>query len=101
MSLYHNNKLLLVHDKRCSVSHWPLQSEIGTLLITNCLELGVEAARDQKLANRQHTVSCRHPAATLPRPCHGLEKSLSERHICGTAGERQGNSMGMKHGRTV
>jgi hypothetical protein len=40
MSLHQNNKLLLVHDKRCFVSHWPPASDIGMLLITNCLELG-------------------------------------------------------------
>jgi hypothetical protein len=33
---------------------------------------------------------CRHPAAILPRPCHGFERSLSERHIRGMAGERHG-----------
>jgi hypothetical protein len=38
--------------------------------------------------------TCRHPAAaTLPRTCHGLERSLSERHIRGKAGERHGNGM--------
>jgi hypothetical protein len=77
------------------------------LLITNFLQLGVVAGINRTLAVRQHAVSCRHPAATLPRPCHGTEKSLSERHILGMAGERQGNGMGtawyvwIKHGRTV
>jgi hypothetical protein len=83
MSLYQNNKLLLVHDKRCFVSHWPPASEIVMLLLTNFLELGVVAARGRKLESRQHAV-------TLPQPCHGLEKSLSERHIRGMAGERHG-----------
>jgi hypothetical protein len=62
MSLHQNNKLLLVHDKRRSVSHWPLQSEIGMLLITNCLEMGVVAPSGHKLA------SCEH-AANIPSPC--------------------------------
>jgi hypothetical protein len=44
MSLHQNNKLIFVHDKRRSVSQWPLQSEIGMLLITNFLELRVVAA---------------------------------------------------------
>jgi hypothetical protein len=83
MSLHQNNKLLLVHDKRCFVSHWPPASEIAMLLITNFLELGVLAQRGRKLASRRYAV-------TLPRPCHGLGKSLSERHIRGMAGERHG-----------
>jgi hypothetical protein len=83
MSLHQNNKLLLVHDNRCSVSHWPPASEIGMLLITNVLELGVVAGISRKLAGRQHAV-------TLPRPCHGLERSHSERRIRGMAGERHG-----------
>jgi hypothetical protein len=107
MSLQQNNKLLLVNHKRLFVSHWPPASEIGMLLITNFMELRVVAARGRKLASRQHTVSerpmlihtyhavpmlfpCRNPAATLPRPRHGLERSLSERHIRGMAGERHG-----------
>jgi hypothetical protein len=110
MSLHQNNKLLLVHDKRCFVSHWSPASEIGMLLITNLLELRVVAGRRRMLAGRQHAVSgrpmlihtyhavpmlipCRHPAATLPRPCRGLENSLSERYIFGMAGERYGNGM--------
>jgi hypothetical protein len=48
------------------------------LLMINFLELGV--------ASRQHTV-------ILPRTCHDLEMSLSERHIRGMAGERLGNGM--------
>jgi hypothetical protein len=59
----------------CSVSHWPPTSEIGMLLITNFLELGV--------ASRQYTVTL------PPRPCHGLERSLSERHIRDMACENQ------------
>jgi hypothetical protein len=65
MSLHQYNKLLLVHHKRCSVSHWPPASEIGMLLITNCLELGVVAARGRKLASRQHAVTCRDLAMAL------------------------------------
>jgi hypothetical protein len=94
MSLHQNNKLLLVHEKRCFVSHWPPASELGMLLVTHFLELGMVAARGRKLASHQHAVSYRHPASTLPRPCHGLENSLSERHIRGMAGKWQGNGMG-------
>jgi hypothetical protein len=73
MSLHQNNKLLLVHDKRRSVSRWPLQSEIGMLLMTNFLELGVVAARGHKLASREHAVNmlspCRRdPTMNLPWP---------------------------------
>jgi hypothetical protein len=39
MSLRQNNKILLVHDKRCFVSHWPPASEIGLLLMTTLLKL--------------------------------------------------------------
>jgi hypothetical protein len=95
MSLHQNNKLLLVHDKRCSVSHWPPASEIGMLLIVNFLEMGVVAARGRKVASRQHAVSERpmliHTyAVPMPSPCHSLERSLSERHIRGMTGERHG-----------
>jgi hypothetical protein len=38
-------------------------------------------------------IPCRSPATTLPLPCHGLERSLSESHIHGMAGERHGNGM--------
>jgi hypothetical protein len=110
MSLHQNNTLLLVHYKRCFVSHRLLAFEIGMLLITNFLKLQVVAARGRKLASRQHAVSeqpmlihtdhavlmlfpCRQPAATLPRPCRSLERSLSKRHIRGIAGERHGNGM--------
>jgi hypothetical protein len=57
------HKLLLVHDKRRSVAHWPLQSEIGMLLITNFLVLGGVAARaiSRQVANIPST--CHHPAA--------------------------------------
>jgi hypothetical protein len=42
------------------------------------------------VSSRQRAVSCRHPAATMPLPCHGLGKSLSEKHIRGMAGEGHG-----------
>jgi hypothetical protein len=110
MFLHQNNKLLLIHDKHCFVSHWPPASEIGMLLVTNFLELRVVAGTRRTLAVCQHSVSgrpmlihtyhavpmlfpCRLPAETLPRPFRGLEKSLSERHIRGIAGERHGNDM--------
>jgi hypothetical protein len=41
LSLHQNNKLLLVHHKHCFISHWPLASEIGMLLIKNFLEAGI------------------------------------------------------------
>jgi hypothetical protein len=47
MSLYQNNKLLLVHDKRCFFSHWPPASEIGMLLVTNFLELRQSSRMEQ------------------------------------------------------
>jgi hypothetical protein len=54
------------------------------------------AARGQKQASRQHAISewpmliHTYHAVPMPSPCHGLERSLSERHICGMAGERHG-----------
>jgi hypothetical protein len=38
--------------------------QIGMLLITNCLELDVVAARGHKLASREHAITM------PPRPCH-------------------------------
>jgi hypothetical protein len=110
MSLHQNNKLPLVHDKLCFVTHWPPASEIGMLLITNFLELYVVAETSRKRAGRPHAVSgrpmliytyhavpmlfavvpCCSPAETLPRPCRGLERSLSDGHVRGMAGERHG-----------
>jgi hypothetical protein len=109
MSLHQNNKLPLAHDKRCFVSHWPPASEI-CMLVINFLELRVVTGRRRTLAGRQHAVSggsilihtyhvvpmlfpCRHPAATLPQPDRGLEKSLSESHSRGVARERHGKGM--------
>jgi hypothetical protein len=100
MSLHQNNKLFLVHYERYFVSHWPPESEIGILLITNFLELRVVAGRRRTLAGRQHAVSGRpmlihtYHAVPMPSPCRDpattLERSLSERHIRGMAGERYG-----------
>jgi hypothetical protein len=60
------------HSPRVHCFTLATASEIGMLLITNFLELGV--------ASHQHAVTL------PPRPCHGLERSLSERHIRGMAG---------------
>jgi hypothetical protein len=89
MSLHQNNKLLLFHDKRCFVSHWPPASEIGMLLITAFLELGAVAGISRTRAGRPHAVSGR-PMLIHTFPCRGLERSLSERNIRGMAGERHG-----------
>jgi hypothetical protein len=81
---------LLCHSPRVLCFTLATASEIGMLLITNFLELGV--------ASRQHAVNlptpCRRdPATNVPRTCHGLERSLLKRHIRGMAGERHGNGM--------
>jgi hypothetical protein len=79
MSLNQNNKLLLVHDKRCLVSHWPPASEIGMLLITNFVELCMVARRSQTRAGCPHAVSgwpmLIHTYHAVPMlvPCCGLE----------------------------
>jgi hypothetical protein len=86
MSLHQNNKLLIVHDKRYSVSHWPTASEICMLLITNFMELGVLAVISRTLADRQHAV-------TLPRPCHDPVMALKSRFHKGIFLAWQGNDM--------
>jgi hypothetical protein len=59
------------------------------MLLINFLELGVVAARGRKLASREHAVNMPSPCRRDPATnCHGLEISLSERHIRGMAGER-------------
>jgi hypothetical protein len=63
-------------------------SEISMLLITNFLELAVverQEAKSWQVANMPS-----HAVTLPPRPCHGLERSLSERHIRVMAGERHG-----------
>jgi hypothetical protein len=54
------------------------------LLITNFVELRVEAGRRRIRAGRPHAVSGRpmliHTCRSHAAVCHGLEKSLSERH---------------------
>jgi hypothetical protein len=52
------------------------------LLITNFLELRMVAA-----------TAISWQVVNMPSPCHGLERSLRERHIRGMAGERLGNGM--------
>jgi hypothetical protein len=44
-------------------------------------------------ADANSHIPCRSHAVPMPSPCRGLEKSLSERHIRGMAGERHGNGM--------
>jgi hypothetical protein len=78
-------------------------------LVSTFLETCVVAAKSRTLAGGQHALSrwlmllsdshntmpfprCSH-AVTLPRPCHESVISLSERHIRGMAGYRQGNGM--------
>jgi hypothetical protein len=88
MSLHQNNKPLLVHHKRLSVSHWSLQSDIGMLLIINFLELGVVAAR---------VISWQ--AANTPSTCHHHAMALRGRLQKGTLVAWQGNGMaGERHG---
>jgi hypothetical protein len=66
------------------------------LLGTTFLELRVVAGRSRSRACRPNDVSERpmlihkYHAVPLPRLCRGLERSLSERHIRGMAGERHG-----------
>jgi hypothetical protein len=59
---------------------------------------GRGSSKGHKLESREHAVNmpspCRQHAITLPSPpCHGLERSLTERHIRGMVGERHGNGI--------
>jgi hypothetical protein len=78
------NKILLVHDKRCFVSHWPPASEIRMLLI-NFLELRVVAGISRTLAGRQHAVSGRpmlihtYHAVPMPSSCRDPAMALRDR----------------------
>jgi hypothetical protein len=104
--------------KRCLVSHWSPASEIGTLLVTTFVELRVVAGRSRTRLGRPHAVSGRpmlihtYHAVTMPLPCRGLEKSLSEQHGRGMAcvnqtrphwvnqmGKTQSKSLAERHGR--
>ena len=72
MSLHQNKKLLLVHGKRCLVSHWPPAFEIDMLMIT-FVELRVVAERTRTPAGRPQAV-CRRPmlihtSRAAPLPC--------------------------------
>jgi hypothetical protein len=99
MSLHQNNKLLLVHDKRCFVSHWPPASDIGRLLITNFLELLMVAGRRRKLAGHQYTISGRpmliHTYHAVPMlfPCRHPAVALRSRFQKGIFVAWQGNGM--------
>jgi hypothetical protein len=99
MSLHQNNKLLLVYDKRCFVSHWTPASEIGMLLITNFLELQVVAGRRRTLAGRQHAVSGRpmlihiDHAVPMPSPCRDPAVALRSRFQKNIFVAWQGNGM--------
>jgi len=101
--LHQNNKLLLVHDKRCLVSYWPAAFQFE-ILMTTFVELCVIAGRSRKRAGRPQGVSRRpmliHTCHAMPCPCcapallcRALEKSLSERHGRSTAGARHGHGM--------
>jgi hypothetical protein len=123
MSLHQNNKTSprTSQTPLCfTLATWPLQSEIGMLLI-NFLELDVVAARvtSWQVANMPST--CHHPAMALrgrlqkgtlvARQGNGMacvnqtrphyvnqmgktqSNDLAERHGRGTAGEQHGNGM--------
>jgi hypothetical protein len=86
MSLHQNNKLLLVHDKHCFVSHWPPSSEIRMLLITNFLEIDVVAAKRPK-AGKSPTWRL------MPSPCHDPAMALRSHFQKGIFVAWQGNGI--------
>jgi hypothetical protein len=99
MSLHQNNKLLVLHDKRHLVSHWPPASEIGMLVITTFLELRVVAGRSRTRTGRPHAVSRRpmlihtYHAVPMPLPCRDPAVALRGRFQNGIFVAWQGNSM--------
>jgi hypothetical protein len=103
MSLHQNNKLLLVHHKRCFVSHWPRASEIDMLLITNFLELRVIAEISRTLAGRNMPsleadanlhIPCRsHAVPMLPSSCRDPAMALRGLFQKGIFVAWQGNGM--------
>jgi hypothetical protein len=46
-----------------------------------------------RASNKGHKLASRKHAVNMPSPCHGLERSLTERHIRCMAGKRHGNGM--------
>jgi hypothetical protein len=94
MPFHQNNRLLLVHHKRRSVSH--SVSDCSGHLATAIWDW---YASDNKFpgtgrgSSKGHKLSSRKHAVNMPSPYHGLERSLTERHISGMAGERHGNGM--------
>ena len=94
-SLHQNNKLFLVHDKLCLVSHWPPASEIGMLLVTTFVELRVVAGRSRKRAGSPQAVFRRpmliHTCHAVPMPCCAV--ALRSRFQNGMVGARHGHDM--------
>jgi hypothetical protein len=99
MSLHQNNKLLLVHDKRCFVLHRPPTSEIGMLLITNFLEIRVVSGISRNLAGCQHADSGRpmliytYHAVPMPSPSRDPAMTLRVRFQKGIFVAWQRNGM--------
>jgi len=95
MSLHENNKLLLIHGKRCLVSHWPPAFEIGKLLITKFVELRMVVRRTRTPAGRPLAVSRRpiliHTSHAAPLPCCAV--ALRSRFQNGMVGARHGHGM--------
>jgi hypothetical protein len=116
MSLHQNTKLLLVQHKKAALFH---TGHLATAIWnwyasdSNFLEMGVVAAKAISWQFANMPSICHHPAVTMPSsPCHGLETSLTERHISGMAcvnqtrphcvnqmGKTQSNDLAERHGR--
>jgi len=78
------DRLFLVYDKRCSLSHWQPLSEISIFLITTFLELRVIEADNGQVSHRPSLACCSVPL------------SLEERH-----GRSAAWQVWIRHGRTV
>jgi hypothetical protein len=100
---HQNNQLLLVHDKRHLVSHWPAAFQFE-ILITTFVEPRVVAGRSRTWASRPRAATPRpmliHKCHAMPTPrpfllCRDLEKSLSQRCVRSIAGARRGHGMAL------
>jgi len=104
MSLHHNNKLSLLYDKRCLVSHRPPATQISMLLITTFLELRVVAGRSRQRAGRRQAVSRRRDCVVALRRMAGSERGMASvnqtrPHCVNQVGKTQSKCLAARHGR--
>jgi len=89
---HQNSQLLLAHDKRCFVSHWPAAFQFE-FLMTTVMELLVVAGRSRVWVGRPQAV-CRRPMLihtyrAAPLPCCALRSRFQN----GVVGARHEHDM--------